>query len=69
MWQSDVIALMSHFLARFSGLQHLIYTPPPAGVEGAIQTVTSFIRAIKLACPGMEIVTIEIGSPVDLGLD
>ena len=66
MWQSDVIALMPHFLARFPGLQHLIYTPPPVGVEGAIQTVTSFIRAIKLACPGMKIVTIEIGSPVDL---
>jgi hypothetical protein len=64
MWQSDVIALMPHFLAQFPGLQHLTYTPPPADVESAIRT--SFIREIKLACPGMKIVTIEIGSPVDL---
>jgi hypothetical protein len=55
MWQSDVIALMPHFLARFSGLQHLTYTPPPADVESAIQT--SFIREVKLVCPGMKIVT------------
>jgi hypothetical protein len=64
MWQSDVIALMPHFLARFPGLQHLTYTPPPADVESAIRTL--FIKEIKLACPGMKIVTIEIGSPVDL---
>ena len=61
-----MIALMPRFLARFPDLQHLTYTPPPAGVEGAIQTLTSFIRAIKLAFPGMKIVTIGIGSPVDL---
>ncbi|EDR04297.1 uncharacterized protein LACBIDRAFT_330804 [Laccaria bicolor S238N-H82] len=64
MWQSDVVALMPHFLARFSGLQHLIYAPPPPGVERAIRT--SFIREIKLACPGMKIVTVETGSPVDI---
>jgi hypothetical protein len=66
MWQSDVIALMPHFLARFPQLQHLTYAFPPPHVEKPKQT--SFIREIMLACPGMKTVTIELGSPVNLDM-